>query len=245
MPRSMYLAALAGQRFRAPVEEGGDATGGGSDAAEGSQESNADSNDDAEGDAEGDSDSADSADDTSSDDQDTESNEDSEDQDEPEGAPEKYEDFTLPEGFEISEERSELLTEFAKENNWTQEEAQKAVDLFTKVQQEEMQAHMDAWNQRQESWLDEIKADESLSKNIDATTSAIGKALDKFGSDELRSLMDPYDPEKNPEGMGIGNHPELVRFFAKVGNLVGEDDFENPDRRDSGEKPLHERMWNK
>ena len=40
------------------------------------------------------------------------------------------------------------------------------------------------------------------------------KALDTFGTPELVELLDTY---------GIGNNPEMIRFFKRVGEATGED----------------------
>ena len=42
------------------------------------------------------------------------------------------------------------------------------------------------------------------------------KALDTFASKEFREFLD---------STGLGNHPEMVRAFAKVGKLMSEDSF--------------------
>lgn len=232
MPRSMYLAALAGQRFRMPADgEGGDLPGGDSGEGTGDQsDQGGDAGEDGSGDADdqddqgSDGDQGDQGDDTDGDDDDT-----------PEGAPESYESFKLPEGFELSDERAEKFGEFAKSHNWNQDKAQEAIDFYTELKTEEIQQQTDEWNRQQTEWVDAIKADDELGKDMAGTNKAIAGALDKFGTDELKTFMDES---------GMGNHPEMVRFFARVGKQVGEDGFENPDSGGSGKKPLHERMWN-
>jgi len=39
-------------------------------------------------------------------------------------------------------------------------------------------------------------------------------AINKFGTPELKSALDSY---------GMGNHPELVRVFARIGKAMAED----------------------
>lgn len=51
---------------------------------------------------------------------------------------------------------------------------------------------------------------------IDANLSVAKRALDTYGTPELRELM---------EATGMGNHPEVIRFFFRVGKTLMEDGF--------------------
>lgn len=51
---------------------------------------------------------------------------------------------------------------------------------------------------------------------IDANLSVAKRALDTYGTPELRELM---------EVTGMGNHPEVIRFFFRVGKTLAEDGF--------------------
>jgi len=42
------------------------------------------------------------------------------------------------------------------------------------------------------------------------------EALKQFGNEELSDLMD---------STGLGNHPEVIRFFFRVGKAMKEDNF--------------------
>ncbi|WP_051560470.1 hypothetical protein [Marinobacterium jannaschii] len=215
MPRSKYLAALAGQRFRMPADgEGGDLPGG--DAAGGGDQGDDqggqdDQGQDGEGDKGGDQD------------------------DQSEGAPEKYEAFEMPEGMELNQQQIKAFEPVAKELNLTQEQAQKLVSLQAEMAQGQQKAAADAWSAQQEEWVSSIKSDDEM-KDFTATSASAAKAINQFGTDEMRQMLNET---------GMGNHPELVRFAARVGKAISEDGFINP-QGDTGGKdaPLHERMWN-
>lgn len=51
---------------------------------------------------------------------------------------------------------------------------------------------------------------------IDANLSVAKRALDTYGTPELKELM---------ETTGMGNHPEVIRFFFRVGKTLMEDGF--------------------
>ncbi|MGF8726179.1 peptidase, partial [Klebsiella pneumoniae] len=73
------------------------------------------------------------------------------------------------------------------------------------------------WGQQVEQWAADTKADKEIGG--DKLTVSVGhaqKALDTFASKEFREFLD---------STGLGNHPEMVRAFAKVGKLMSEDSF--------------------
>lgn len=131
----------------------------------------------------------------------------------PEGddKPTEYEPFTLPEGLGVDEE---LLGEFkaeAKRLNLSQEDAQKFVDLQAKAaaRQAEQLASVRA------QWADQSKTDkefggDALSENLGVAK----KAMDAFATPELRKLLNDS---------GLGNHPEVIRTFVRVGKAISED----------------------
>ena len=49
---------------------------------------------------------------------------------------------------------------------------------------------------------------------LKATIEAAGKAIDRFGTPGLREVLN---------FTGAGNHPEVVRFFARIGRAISED----------------------
>lgn len=132
------------------------------------------------------------------------------DQAKPQGAPEKYE--FKAEGFQ-----PEVLTEFegiARELNMPQESAQKLLDKMgpkiAQVQMENIQKVQAEWTQQAQT--DKEFGGEKLQENL----AVAKKALDTFGSPELRTLLNES---------GLGNHPELIRAFVRAGKAISEDKF--------------------
>ncbi|CNE70860.1 peptidase [Yersinia kristensenii] len=132
------------------------------------------------------------------------------------GAPEKYE-FTAPaEGQDIDAEALATFEPVARELGLSQEQAQKLVDIYGKdIVPKLQQKQAEAWQQQTEQWGNDVKADKEIGG--DKLTANIGmaqKALDQFGTPELRTYL---------EQTGLGNHPDLVRFCVKIGKSMGED----------------------
>lgn len=133
-------------------------------------------------------------------------------------APEKYEPFALPEGMKLDEAASTEFTTLAKELDLTQEQAQKAVTLQTAIMQRYQKEQTEAYAKQISDWGDSAKTDKEYGGDkFDASITSARLALSKFGSPELRQLL---------EG-GIGNHPEVIRFMVRVGQAMGEDTLHN------------------
>lgn len=132
------------------------------------------------------------------------------------GAPEKYADFKLPDGLEVS---PELVTEFgaaAKELNLSQDAAQKLVDIQSKAVKMMGEKQAKAWSDTCDGWVTASKTDKEIG-GTDANynqTIQHGKAfLKAFGTPELLQALD---------ATGTGDHPEFMRIFARAGKLVSE-----------------------
>lgn len=137
------------------------------------------------------------------------------DKGETEGAPEKYEDFKLPEGFEKDPEVMDEFSTLAKELNITQEKAQTLVDLQTKLAKKQADVAAKKWSDIQDGWRKSAREDaEYGGKNFDASIGIAVNALNTFGNDKLKEVI---------EQTGMGNNPEFIRFMFKVGKAISED----------------------
>lgn len=134
----------------------------------------------------------------------------------PAGAPEKY-DLKVPDGMTIDEAALAEFDPIARELNLSNEQAQKLADIYSKRMAESSRQQQEQWKQTTEKWVDDVKADKELGgQNLETSIKHAQAALNKFGTPELRSQMD---------ATGMGNHPELVRVFARIGKAMAEDTF--------------------
>lgn len=141
------------------------------------------------------------------------------------GASEKYE-FKPPEGKEFDAELITAFSDVAKELNLTQEAAQKVLDKMAPAME---QRQVQALETMKQSWAEASTNDqefggEKLAENL----SVAKKALDQFGSKELRTLLNES---------GLGNHPEIIRFMFKAGKAISEDKYVGQSTG-AGGKPL-------
>jgi len=126
------------------------------------------------------------------------------------GAPEEYGTFDLPDDFDMNQDTLAEYHTFAKENNLTQEQAQRGVDMVAQMKQAEMQQ----WVEQQKSWVEDAKADAEYGNDkFDESISVAVKARDSFGTSEFNEMLD---------SSGLGNHPEMIRFLHRVGKAISE-----------------------
>lgn len=136
------------------------------------------------------------------------------------GAPEKYE-FKVPEGVQLDETLVGEFTPIAKELNLDNAQAQKLVDLYTKTRAADTQKLYDAWAQTHEKWVGEAKADKEIGgANFDANVAIAKKAMNAAQLGGGAALVEALNVT------GAGNHPEIIRFFYKVGKLMADDKFD-------------------
>jgi hypothetical protein len=133
--------------------------------------------------------------------------------DAPTGAPEKYE-FKAIEGYELDSEVTEAFSEVARKLNLTQDAAQEVLDRMGPKMAERQKARADAVFSK---WEQESKADTEFGGDaLDANLGVARKALDQFGTPELRTLLNESR---------LGSHPAVIRLFYRVGRAISEDGF--------------------
>jgi len=142
---------------------------------------------------------------------------DAKDGDKPAGAPEKYE-FKAPEGTTFD---PVLLGEFesvARDLNMTNEAAQKLVETMgPKVTAQVVAAQQAQFQQMNNGWIEATKTDKEFGGDKLTENLAVAKkALDATATPELRTLLNET---------GLGNHPEVIRHFLKIGKALSEDGF--------------------
>ena len=125
--------------------------------------------------------------------------------------PEKYE-FKAPDGREFDQGVLEQFSEVAKELKLTQDGAQKVIDKLSNAIAEKQANTMKAAS---EQWIQSVNADKEIGgAKLNENLSVAKKALETFGTPELRTLLNES---------GLGNHPEIIRAFFKAGKAISED----------------------
>lgn len=150
------------------------------------------------------------------------------------GQPVEYADFSVPEGLEIDADVLGSFKGIAQELGISQESAQKLIDLQAGLVQKQADATQAALAAQAQQWADSVKADKEIGgERYAQTVETAAKAVEKFGSPELRTLLNES---------GLGNHPELVKFCHRIGQALSEDSMVQGGTQ-NGAKSLEERLW--
>ena len=135
------------------------------------------------------------------------------------GAPEAYQDFTFPEGVKLEEAMMADFAAWAKENNISQANAQKLVDINSeavkRVSEDGKKANDVAIKKMTDTWIQAQKDHPEYGGAAHKESVATARlAVEKLGGAELRETFDK---------LGVGEHPVLFNAFVRLGNLMKDD----------------------
>lgn len=122
-----------------------------------------------------------------------------------EGAPEAYADFKLPEGMPVDSDFLDTTKAVFKEAGLSQEKAQKLVDLVVERDRRVEKAQFD----QADAWAKEFMKSPSAKEDL-----AYAAKAREFCTPGVREML------KDPR---IGNNPEILATFAKIGRMLSED----------------------
>ncbi len=122
----------------------------------------------------------------------------------------------------LSNEAFKDLVDFAKENGVSKDFAQELID---RAEQREVQIMSGIEEKRIEminQWAEDSKNDPEIGgEKLKEHAELARRALNEFGSESLTEGL---------KSTGYGNHPELIKFFAKVGKLIADDQIITGDK---------------
>lgn len=130
----------------------------------------------------------------------------------------------------LTAEELQAVSEFAKEKGLSQEDAQKLLDMREESVKRFREEQLALVEDRKAKWLNDLKADKELGgENFATSVSESHRVVKQFFSEEfIRDL----------ETSGLGNYPEFVRGFARIGKLLADDKYVKGGVRAGGEKTL-------
>lgn len=123
----------------------------------------------------------------------------------------KY-DLKLPEDSTLDSAWLEEWTNLAKEQKLTNEQAQKLLEKESLTVKSFLEAQQQQQQEQRNAWAESAKADKEIGgEQLQTNVNLAQQALKKFGSEALW---------KELEATGYGNHPEVIRVFAKIGKAL-------------------------
>jgi len=134
---------------------------------------------------------------------------------EPQSAPEKYDDFTTPEGFKLEEGIMAEFTDLARKSNLSQEAAQGMLDMAAKHVQSMVESQRQEFTEMRKTWVNDIKNDTEFGgPKFKDTLVRAQRALKKFGDEDIRETL---------KSSGFGDNPSLIKLLARMDKAAGED----------------------
>jgi hypothetical protein len=137
-------------------------------------------------------------------------------------APAEYTEFTKPSGVELDETAMSEFKSFAKEQDLTQDQAQKLLEFGSSRIKAMAEAPFKVWNEMQTKWQGEVKADPEIggtkyeeSVKTAALVFVPGEA-NPFVKTDAQALREALNTT------GAGNNPAMVKLFVKMGQLLSE-----------------------
>lgn len=124
-------------------------------------------------------------------------------------------DFNLPEGMAIDQKLAEAMSPVLKDIGLTRGQAQALAGALAAHRQAEAVHGSREWADIQTGWVNSAKKDQEIGgARWDTSVATAQGALARFGTPGLRAFLTES---------GGGNHPEVIRFMARVGNAIAED----------------------
>lgn len=162
---------------------------------------------------------------------------DGEEDGEGEGAPEEY-DFSdvLPDGVELDTTMNEAMSPAMRELGLTQEQANGLVKAYIDGQTKAAEAQAAEVGRVMKEWVSTAKADKEIGhNNWDDSVRHANAVLKEFGTPELvQDVM---------VGQGVGNHPEVIRVFARIGKAIADDSTPSGQSTDTTQRSEEERWY--
>ncbi|MGC8493651.1 MAG: hypothetical protein ACP5SH_18165 [Syntrophobacteraceae bacterium] len=139
-------------------------------------------------------------------------------------APEEYADFTFPDAFKLENQDLTEFKSFAKEQDLTQEQAQKVLDFAGPKIRQMIEQPYKAWNDLQTKWQEEVRIDPEIGGT--KYEQSVREAGNVFVAGEANPFV-RTEPEAKAlrealNTTGAGNNPAIVKLFVKMGRLLAE-----------------------
>lgn len=124
-------------------------------------------------------------------------------------------DLKLPKDSSMVPTALEGIGAFARDLGLSQEQAQKLVEHNSTVIAEHEKSQVEMLQKQSETWVEELKSDKDFGGNKFTENVAVAaRVVEKYGSPALKAALNET---------GLGNHPELLKMFRKIGEAFKDD----------------------
>ena len=139
---------------------------------------------------------------------------------------------TLPEDSLLDESRVEETLAFAKEQKLSNTQAQAILDRESNAVAAHVQAQKEQSDVKIESWVEDLKIDKEFGgEKFTQTSEQAHRVMKRFANPEFMTYLNES---------GLGNYPDLVKTFARIGKVMSEDQLVLPGETKSQPKSLED-----
>lgn len=126
----------------------------------------------------------------------------------------------LPEGSLLKPDAVEKVAARAKELNLTPEQAQAELERESQTLSSFVEGQKAELAQTVSAWVDEAKKDQEIGGEKFAANAEVARqVVNRFGTEAFKKALNES---------GLGNHPELVRVFVRIGRAMKSDELVIP-----------------
>lgn len=144
--------------------------------------------------------------------------------------------YDLPEGVEVDEKAAEEVSAIFAEAGLTQKQAGLVASKYVALVQQHADQQAELIGKTIDGWLEKAQTDEEIGgTKWDASVASANSVLSRFGTPELDTVL---------ATSGVGNHPELIRIFDRIGKAIADDKFV-AGQSAVQDRPVEERMYAK
>jgi hypothetical protein len=124
-------------------------------------------------------------------------------------------ELKLPEGSHLTAETVAQVAARAKELNLTPEQAQAELNRESDLVKTFVDGEKARLAKEVNTWVDESKKDPEIGgEKFAASAETAKRVVNRFGTEAFKKALNDS---------GLGNHPELVRVFTRIGRAMTED----------------------
>ncbi len=124
-----------------------------------------------------------------------------------------------PEGSKLESKHVDAVKEYAKSLGMNAAQTKQLLERDAKIISDHEARFQSDLKEKANSWHDATMADPEVGgSNFDRSVADCNRAINRFGSPAFKKAMNES---------GLGNHPEVVRVFARIGRSMSEDSVIN------------------
>lgn len=148
--------------------------------------------------------------------------------------PEKY-DLKLPKDSTLGDAHIEKLSTYAKEKGLSNEQAQSLLERESQAVSDYVSNLKETQSTMLKDWVTQAQGDKEIGGEAFKQNAELAKrVVTRFGTDEFKKELNKS---------GLGNHPELLRVFTRIGKAMSEDQLIIPGAQAAGKRSIESLLY--